>query len=165
MATNLSVCTYPTPDAAQRAQQVFERYPRPLLSVYDLAVASWPSARRRPITWQARIGGGQHALSGAFWGLLFGLAFLLPTSHTDDTGDQTNSEELDNSLSHLGLSKEFIQCLRSNIVPDSSALFVLAPASLDEAVTRALPTAQMPAIATLTTEQEDRLRTAFADDD
>ncbi len=38
----------------------------------------WPPGTRRPRTYQAGPAPGPAALSGAFWGLLFGQLFLLP---------------------------------------------------------------------------------------
>jgi uncharacterized membrane protein len=174
MAVNFMVWSFPTAEAAQRVQRGLER-PGPFMATHDAAVVSWPKDRRRPITWQAHVGGG-NALSGVFWGLLFGLTFLLPASRSDGAGTVDDlcgdaktvgatGSEFDGCLSHLGLDAEFIATLRRHVGPGSSALLVLAPTTLDRALTTLASSSYGPTVAALTDRQNHLLRHAFADDE
>jgi uncharacterized membrane protein len=53
-----------------------------LITVDDAAAVSWPDDRRTPRAWQDCCPTGPNALAGAFWGLLFGIVFLLPLTGT-----------------------------------------------------------------------------------
>ena len=74
-----SVWTFDHPDGAAGALRVIERLQtRRRLAIDDAAVVSWPAGKHRPYSYQAGTIDGTAALSGAFWGLLFGSLFLVP---------------------------------------------------------------------------------------
>ena len=74
-----SVWTFDHPDGAASALRVIERLQtRRRLAIDDAAVVSWPAGKHRPYSYQAGTIDGTAALSGAFWGMLFGGLFLLP---------------------------------------------------------------------------------------
>ena len=71
----LSVWTFGAPDGAELALRQVERLQlRRAIAVADAAVVAWPAGATRPRTYQVGSVQGTVALSGAFWGLVFGLA-------------------------------------------------------------------------------------------
>ena len=78
----MSATTYRfTPDAngADRAEGTLERLQKEgLIKVHDAAIVSWADGAKKPKTRQLNSLTGVAALSGSFWGLLFGLIFLVP---------------------------------------------------------------------------------------
>jgi uncharacterized membrane protein len=124
--TTLSIWRYDTVDRAEAALRGLERLQhRGRITIADAAVVAWGADDRRPRAYQTGTAAGTAALSGAFWGLLFALAFLLPAPG--------------GSAADVGLSDGFLRRLRTRIGPGSSALFVLtdhdAPDELRAALT------------------------------
>ena len=77
--TTVSTWAFDDPDGAGRALRRLERLEvRELVVVEDASVVSWPAGRPRSRTHQAGAVTGTAGLSGAFWGLLSGVLFLLP---------------------------------------------------------------------------------------
>ena len=77
--TTVSTWVFDDPDGAERALRRLERLEaQELVVVEDASVVSWPAGRPRPRTYQAGAVTGTGGLSGASWGLLFGVVFLLP---------------------------------------------------------------------------------------
>ena len=78
MAT-LSVLKFPTPDGAEAALGTVEGLSkRELITLHDAAIASWPEDKRKPKVRQLNDLKGVGALTGSFWGLLFGMLFFVP---------------------------------------------------------------------------------------
>jgi uncharacterized membrane protein len=161
---SLSTWTFTSPDGAEQAMRVLARLQDDrVIGIQDASVVSWPRGRRKPRTRQARDLAGPAALSGAFWGLLFGILFLLPV-----VGRATGAavESGAGMLSPIGLSDEFLQSIREQVTPGSSALFLL---TTDEGVARirdAFAGVHAELLTTdLSADQEAALRTAFDDGD
>jgi uncharacterized membrane protein len=109
----LSIWRYGSADRAETALRDLERLQhRRRVAIDDSAVVSWAAGAHRPRAYQAGTVEGT-GLSGAFWGLVFSLAFLLPSSGTGEV------------VAAVGLSDGFLRDLRTRIVPGTSALFVL----------------------------------------
>lgn len=145
-------------EAALRALEPVQR--RRLVVVDDLAVVVWPRAARRPHAYQVGTEAGTTELSGAFWGLLFGLVFLLPLAGVVvDAG----------VLARVGFADELVAQLREQVTHGTSALFLLTDRAAVDRVREAL--AGTPAgllLGSLAPEQVAVLRRAFddaADDD
>jgi len=51
-----------------------------LIKVQDAAIVTWPVGKDKPKTKQLVNMAGMGALQGAFWGMLFGLIFFVPSS-------------------------------------------------------------------------------------
>jgi uncharacterized membrane protein len=61
-------------------------------------------------------------LDGAFWGLLFGLIFFVPLFGAA-IGGATGA--LVGSITDVGISDDFIKCVRDEVTPGTSALLRL----------------------------------------
>ena len=78
MAT-LTVLKFDTVDGAENELKVIEDLSKQqMIKLHDAAIVTWPEGKTKPKTEHlihlTRIG----ALSGAFWGLLFGILFFIP---------------------------------------------------------------------------------------
>lgn len=155
--TTLSIWTFGTEAGAEAALRPLERRQNQrLLAVDDVAVVAWAVDAVRPRTYQVGTTAGTAALSGAFWGLLFGTVFLLPLSGGPATGA---------GLAHVGLSDEFLEHVRSRIVPGTSALFLLSgEAALDPIRDVVTDTCTDLLVTTLDRTAEDALTRAFSAD-
>ena len=75
----LTVLEFDTAEGAQKALHVVEDLSkRQLINLHDAAIVTWPEGKKKPKTEQLHNLAGVGALSGAFWGMLFGLIFLFP---------------------------------------------------------------------------------------
>jgi uncharacterized membrane protein len=149
--TALGAWIFPAPGRAGEALRTVERLQvTGAVAVEDAALVDWERGRARPEAYQVGTAAGTSALSGAFWGLLFGVALLLPLAGQTGVG-----------LPGIGLSLDVLELLRARIVPGTSALFLLTPdvprvgAALDH---------RDPVLGTLDASQESALRTAFGAD-
>lgn len=161
--TTLSIWKFATPEGADQALDTLVRLQdRRPITVQDASVVSWPEGRRTPRTRQARDLAAPAALSGAFWGLLFGLVFLLPVA---GRVAGTASRGAD-ALTLVGLSGDLLARVRDRITPGTSALFLL---TADEVVARVhdafAGTHAELFQATLGADHETALRAAFDDDE
>ncbi|HEY3362666.1 MAG TPA: hypothetical protein VGK06_12855, partial [Methanosarcina sp.] len=78
MAT-LTVLEFETADGAEKALRVIEDLSKKqLIKLHDAAIVTWPEGKKKPKTEQLHNLAGAGALSGAFWGMLFGLIFFIP---------------------------------------------------------------------------------------
>jgi uncharacterized membrane protein len=78
MAT-LSAWKFATADGAASTEQVLlDLQKQQLITVIDAAVVTWSEGKKKPKTRQLHSLAGAGALTGAFWGLLFGLLFFVP---------------------------------------------------------------------------------------
>lgn len=149
--TTLTIWCYRDADRAETALRRLERLQhRSRITIADAAVVAWEPGSRRPRAYQTGTVGGTAALSGAFWGLLFALAFLLPEPGTSAAG--------------VGLSAGFLRLLRARIGPGGSALFVLTDHDAPDELRAALAGTDVELfVHRLDDTQEAALRHAFAD--
>ena len=118
------------------------------MAVQDAAVVAWAERDPKPRAYQARSIAGPDPLSSAFWGFLFGVAFLLPLA-----GDAEPA-----GLTRIGL---FLHRLCDRIRPGTSALFLLVPTPATDGIRLTLGAAEV--IQTVFSRDEAAaLRRAFA---
>jgi uncharacterized membrane protein len=120
MPTALTVLTFPTPDAAAAALRLLEGdQRRRRVVIEDCAVVAWAAGARRPDAYQVGTADGAAALTGAFWGLLFGSLFLAPLAGL--TGPVWPPD----GLARIGLPESVLGPVRERTRPGTSALFVV----------------------------------------
>ena len=124
MAT-LTVWKFSTPGgAAEAATRLQDLAERGVVVVHDAASVSWEKRAKKPETRQLAGGKAEGSLGSSFWGLLFGLIFLVPLLGAA-IGDATGA--VGGSLTDVGIDDTFINKVRDQITPGTSALFVLSP--------------------------------------
>jgi uncharacterized membrane protein len=162
MAT-LSVWKFPTAAGAGDAEATLEQLQKEgLVTVHDAAVVTWAEGKKKPKTRQLNNLTGAGALSGSFWGLLFGLLFFVPLLGMA-VGAAMGA--LSGSMVDMGIDDDFIDSVRSNVTPGTSALFVLTSDAVVDKVKERFAGADAELIHTnLSTEEEQKLRDAFAED-
>ena len=155
----VSIWRFDACEGAEHALRALERLQtRRVVVVDDVAVVAWREGARRPRCYQVGTVEGTAALSGAFWGLLFGLVFLLPLAGPVDNAAV---------LLRVGLSDEFLQQVRDRITAGTSALFLLTRSAVVDHIRESLPDTHVePLVSNLDPQQLTALLRAFpADDD
>ena len=162
MAT-LTVWKYDSPDAAERAAKIAQDLTtRQEIVVYDAATVSWEAGKKKPKTRQLNDQTSAGALGGAFWGLLFGMIFFVPLLGAA-MGAATGA--LTGWLNDVGIDDSFINRVRDQITPGTSALFVMTSDAVLDKVKDAfadMPPAEL-IFSNLTDEQERGLREVFGE--
>src|SRR6266536_5323176 len=164
MAT-LVVLEFPTAEGAQTMLSTLANLQQQqLIRVEDGAIVTWPAGASKPKTTQlsqaAATGAG--ALGGAFWGMLFGLLFFVPFFGLA-VGAAMGA--LAGHFAHYGIDDDFINSVRSQITPGTSALFLLETGAVVDKVAEAVKDQQFEIIQTnLSKENEDKLRADFAEE-
>jgi len=162
MAT-LTVWKFNDPEGAGRAVGILEGLQKQeLITVHDAAVVSWPVEKKRPKTKQLHNLAGVGALSGSFWGLLFGLLFFVPLFGMA-VGAALGA--VSGSMADVGIDDDFIDSVRSEVQPGTSALFVMSSDAVQDKV-RAAFSEEKPTLlhTNLSGEEEARLRDYFSED-
>ena len=121
------------------------------------------SRPKKPKTTQLNSLAGAGALGGAFWGLLFGMLFFVPLLGMA-VGAAMGA--LTGSLSDVGIDDKFINQVRSNVTPGTSAIFLLTSNAVTERVQDAIKQQGLkPELiaSNLSSEQEAKLAEAFAE--
>ena len=122
MAT-LTVWKFDTPGGAEPPPRPSRGWPaRASIVIHDAAVVEWEEGKKKPKTRQLNNLAGAGALGGAFWGMLFGLIFLVPLLGAA-VGAATGA--LSASLADVGIDDTFINGVRDQVTPGTSALFVM----------------------------------------
>ncbi|MEU4253347.1 DUF1269 domain-containing protein [Amycolatopsis sp. NPDC026612] len=160
--TSLTVWTFPVTDGAEKALGLLEQLQKQqLISISDAAYVTWPEDRKKPKTKDLGSLTGAGALGGGFWGLLFGLIFLVPLLGLA-VGAAIGA--LTGSLAHVGIDEQFIDTVRAQVTPGTSALFVMAN---DTVIDRVVEPFKETGASLLTTNlsavEEARLREAFGE--
>lgn len=163
MAT-LSVWKFDTPDGAQRAEDaLLALQKQELIQVLDAAVVAWEEGAKKPKTRQLNSTTGTGALGGTFWGLLFGLIFFIPLIGAA-IGAATGA--LAGALTDVGIDDDFIESVRSNVTPGTSALFVMTSGAVLDRVKASIETQGIHGHlleTNLSAEEEAKLRGAFGE--
>jgi len=162
MSATLTVWKYDTAEGAGEAAQLLKQLSQQdLIHIRDAAIVSWPLDKKRPKTHQLDNVAAGGALGGAFWGLLFGLLFFIPFIGLA-VGAATGA--LAGSLVDVGINDDFINSVKEEVVPGTSALFLMSSDVVMDKVHDAFASGHPTLIRTnLSNEQEDRLRSAFED--
>jgi len=162
MAT-LTVWKFDTPGGADEASQTLQGLAKQnLLVLHDAATVSWEQGDKKPKTRQLASTTAAGALGGSFWGLLFGLIFFVPLLGAA-IGAATGA--LAGSLTDVGIDDGFINKVRDQITPGTSALFVMSSDAVIDKVKGAFAEHEPSELifTNLSTEQEDALRSVFAE--
>lgn len=123
MAT-LSAWLFDTPDGAAQAESLLlDLQQQKILVVQDAATVSWPEGAKKPKTRELTSTGWAGASMGGLWGLLFGLLFFVPLL---GVAIGAGIGALMGHFADYGISKDFIDSVKSKIVPGTSALFLMS---------------------------------------
>jgi uncharacterized membrane protein len=96
------------------------------IAIDDAAAVSWPHSRRRPELSEHGSLVGPGALWGGFWGLFVGLICVTPLA---GLSFGAAAGAVAGSLADFGIDGVFIKHVRKEVVPGTSAVFVLAEAT------------------------------------
>jgi uncharacterized membrane protein len=161
--STLTVWRFDTTDGAEQASAIVRDLARAeILVLEDAATVVWEPGRKKPRTHQLSSTTGAGALGGGFWGLLFGLIFFVPLLGAA-IGAATGA--LAGSLTDVGIDDGFINRVRDQVTPGTSALFLMTSSAAVDRVHEAFadgPLAEL-IFTNLTPEQEAALREVFAD--
>jgi uncharacterized membrane protein len=156
----LTVLKFPTVGGAREVLNAVEDMQRQqLIKVHDGAIVNWPADKKKPKTEQLTSMVGLGAWSGAFWGLLFGILFFVPLLGMA-VGAAVGAWS--GSLSDVGIDDDFIDQVRNEVTPGTSALFLLTSDAVLDRVREGLSRFDFELLTTnLSAEDEQRLREAF----
>jgi uncharacterized membrane protein len=156
----LTVLKFPTVGGAREVLNAVEDMQRQqLIKVHDGAIVNWPADKKKPKTEQLTSMVGLGAWSGAFWGLLFGILFFVPLLGMA-VGAAVGAWS--GSLSDVGIDDNFIDQVRNEVTPGTSALFLLTSDAVLDRVREGLSGFDFELLTTnLSAEDEQRLREAF----
>jgi uncharacterized membrane protein len=154
-------------DSAEGAGQVLATLERlqkeDLIKIEDAAIVTWPEGAKKPKTKQLHNLAGAGALGGAFWGMLFGLIFFVPLL---GLAVGAASGALGGALTDVGIDDNFIKEVRSKVTPGTSALFLMTSETVPDKVAEELKSIRGHVTllhTNLSTEQEEKLRETFAE--
>jgi len=122
--STLSVWRFPIPDGAEvmlNSLEVLEK--QQLIAVLDGAVVTWELGAKRPKTRQLHGRSGAGALGGAFWGMLFGLLFFIPFL---GLAVGAAAGAMSGAFTDAGIDDRFVDEVRREVKPGTSALFLLS---------------------------------------
>lgn len=162
--STLSVWRFPIPDGAEvmlNSLEVLEK--QQLITVLDGAVVTWQVGAKRPKTRQLHSMTGAGALGGAFWGMLFGMLFFIPFL---GLAVGAAAGAMGGAFSDVGIDDAFIEQIRREVTPGTSALFLLSADAVIDKVKPAIDELNLnpQLISTnLSAEQEAKLRETLAE--
>ena len=123
MAT-VTVWRFDSADGAERATATFQDLARDVAGL-DAATVVWETGKGKPVARQVTT--AADSLDSGFWGLLFGLIFFVPLLGAA-LGTATGA--LAGSLADVGIDDTFINRVRDQLTPGTSALVVVAADSI-----------------------------------
>ena len=158
----LTVWKFDSAEGADTATKILQDLAsQNLIKIHDAATVSWETGKRKPKTRQLNNLAGAGALGGAFWGMLFGLIFFVPLLGAA-IGAATGA--LTGSLQDVGIDDAFINRIRGEVTPGTSALFVMTSDAVMDKVRDAFSGERPELIFTnLSDDQEAAIREVFAD--
>ena len=163
MAT-LAVWKFDTPTGADESAITLEALDlQDILALRDAATVSWRRTMNKPRTRQLPGHTPQGNLNSSFWGLLFGMIFFVPLL---GAAIGAAGGALAGSLTDVGIDDSFINKVRDQVTPGTSALFVLGPDAVVHTIEAAFAVHQ-PAgriVTRLSAEQDTALRSVFAEE-
>ena len=162
MAT-LTVWKFDSAGGADDASRTLQELAREnVIVLHDAATVTWEPGKKKPRTRQLASTTGAGALGGSFWGLLFGMIFFMPLLGAA-IGAATGA--LAGSLNDVGIDDSFINKIRDQVTPGTSALFVMTSDAVVDKVHEAFAGHAPAALlfTNLSTEQEKALRDVFAE--
>jgi uncharacterized membrane protein len=161
MAT-LSVWRFSTSEGAEMALSTLQDLQKQeLIKVHDAATVSWELGDKKPRTRQAHNVVGAGALGGSFWGLLFGLIFFIPLL---GAAVGAAAGALGGAMADVGIDDDFIARIRQEVIPGTSALFLMTSGAVPDKVGAAFGVHHPQLLTTnLSDAEEQRLRSVFAE--
>ena len=159
----LTVWKFDTASSADEASETLQQLAtKGLINIHDAATVSWEEDEKKPRTRQLASTTVAGALGGSFWGMLFGLIFFVPLLGAA-LGAATGA--LTGSLTDVGIDDTFINQIRDEIAPGTSALFVLSSDAVVDKLTDAFAGHGRHELifTNLNDEQEAALREVFAE--
>lgn len=158
--TTLTAWKFDTPTGAAEAEDRLRGLAsEKLIEIHDAAVVSWPEGKKRPKTKQLQSLTGMGALDGGFWGLLFGLIFFVPFLGMA-MGAALGA--LSGSMVDVGIDDGFIDAVRSEVTPGTSALFLLTSEAVQDRISDVFGDGNAHLVSSnLSREQESQLRATF----
>jgi uncharacterized membrane protein len=161
---SLTVWKFTSPYGAESALMKLQKLQaQQLIQVQDAAVVSWEPGKKKPKTSEMHETGAAGALGGGFWGLLFGLIFFIPLL---GLAIGAAAGALLGSMSDVGINDQFIKSVRKEVTPGTSALFLLSSDGVLDRLKGEFEGTEAELVSTnLSTEQEAKLREAFAHED
>ena len=163
MAT-LTVWKFDSAQGADEASRTLDELSRDgVIVMHDAATVSWVKGTRKPTTHQLTSSSAAGALGGSFWGLLFGLIFFVPLLGAA-LGAATGA--LAGSLTDVGIDDTFINKVRDQVTPGTSALFVLTSDAVQDKVHEAFAGHEPSELlfTNLASAQEAALREVFSEE-
>jgi uncharacterized membrane protein len=159
----LTVWKFDDAEGAARAEGKLEELQKQgLIHIHDAASVSWPADKKKPRTIQLNDLAGAGALGGAFWGLLFGLLFFIPLFGMA-VGAAVGA--IGGAMSDVGIDDDFIESVRNEVQPGTSALFLLSSDAVIGKVNDAFADDNPHLLRTnLSDADEAKLREVFGDD-
>lgn len=160
----LTVWKFKTAEGAETASNTIQQLAREnLITVRDAATVRWEEGAKKPKTKQLNSTTGAGALGGSFWGMLFGLLFFVPLLGAA-IGAATGA--LSGALTDVGIDDGFINRVRDEITPGTSALFLMSSDAVIDKVRDALAGQETPELifTNLSTDQETALRDVFGEE-
>lgn len=133
--TTFTVWKFETPDGAEQAVGMLKIAAADgLLKIVDHAVTSWPEGADKPQMHHSQDGAKSGAAWGALWGVLGGALFMIPVA---GAALGVGIGILAKTTEGTGIRKEDLETIRTEIVPGTSALFMVTEnADLDKLAER-----------------------------
>ncbi len=162
MAT-LTAWAFDDVDGADKAIETLKNLQQQqLINIQDAAVVRWEAGKKKPKTRQLNNLAGVGALGGAFWGMLFGLLFFIPLL---GAAIGAAAGAISGSMADVGIDDKFIDQVKQQVTPGTSALFLLTSDAVQDRVRDAFKDTSPELIASnLTEDQEAKLREVFVED-
>ena len=159
MAT-MTVVKFPSPDGAETGiARLKEMQGRGLIRIHDGAILRWNDGASKPRTEQLTSLTGPAALSGAFWGMLFGLIFFVPLF---GAAVGATIGALTSHFARIGIDESFINSVKEQIGPGTSALFILTSDAVRDRIAEEVKDMDFEIISTnLSKDEEAKLREVF----
>ena len=121
--TTFTVWKFEDPKGAKKAAKALQGAERDgLVKIVDHAVMSWPADADKPKTKHSHDSAARGAGWGALWGVLTGALFLVPIAG-GIVGVAIGA--LAKSTEGVGITKDDLTRIRTEIVPGTSALFAV----------------------------------------
>jgi len=160
---------FDTPDGAGQMLELVQQLAREaqssrggeLITLEDAAMVTWSPGERKPRTRHVGELTGACALGGAFWGLLFGQIFFVPSL---GMAVAAAMGALAGKFSTYGIDNRFVRSVGEQVVEGTSALFLMTSSSVVDRVAEAARQKgwAFEIISTnLSTEQETQLQQDF----
>ena len=155
---SLTVWGFGSVRAADEAARLLERLAQDdVVDLHDASIVCWEEGAKKPRTRLLAPITVKGSLGGSFWGLLFGLIFFVPLLGAA-IGAATGVHA--GSLDDLGIDDGFMNRVRDQVTPGTSALFLLASDAVVDRVRDVVGGLEPDVLITtgLTEEQDAALR-------